>query len=43
VTAAIVGFRSVKQLNGIIGAADFRLTPEELNEIEDRVRAYAAA
>ena len=37
VTAAIVGMRSAKQVEGIIGAADFRLTVDELAEI-DRFR-----
>ncbi len=34
VTAAIVGLRSPKQLEGVKGAATFRLTPEELAEIQ---------
>lgn len=34
VTAAIVGMRSASQVDGVIGAADFRLSPEELVEIE---------
>ncbi len=34
VTAAIVGARRADQVKGIIGAADFRLTPEEIAEIE---------
>jgi aryl-alcohol dehydrogenase-like predicted oxidoreductase len=34
VTAAIVGARSPKQVEGIIGAMEFRLTPEEIAEIE---------
>jgi aryl-alcohol dehydrogenase-like predicted oxidoreductase len=34
VTGAIVGGRNAKQVSGIIGAADFRLTPEEVAEIE---------
>src|SRR5215475_8759489 len=33
VTAAIVGFRSPEQVAGVIGAMDFRLTPEEIAEI----------
>ena len=33
VTAAIVGFRSPQQVAGVIGAMDFRLTPEEIAEI----------
>jgi aryl-alcohol dehydrogenase-like predicted oxidoreductase len=35
VTGAIVGFRSAKQVSGIIGAAEFRLLPSELSEIEN--------
>src|ERR1700680_103869 len=34
VTAAIVGMRSAEQVDGVIGAADFRLNPEELAEID---------
>jgi aryl-alcohol dehydrogenase-like predicted oxidoreductase len=34
VTAAIVGARNAKQVDGIIGAIEFRLTPEEIAEIE---------
>ena len=34
VTAAIVGLRSPKQLEGVVGAADFRLLPSEIAEIE---------
>jgi aryl-alcohol dehydrogenase-like predicted oxidoreductase len=34
VTGAIVGLRRADQLNGTIGALDFRLTSEELSEIE---------
>jgi aryl-alcohol dehydrogenase-like predicted oxidoreductase len=33
VTAAIVGMRSAKQVEGVIGAMDFRLSGEELAEI----------
>jgi len=33
VTAAIVGARSPEQVDGFIGAAEFRLTPEEMAEI----------
>jgi aryl-alcohol dehydrogenase-like predicted oxidoreductase len=33
VTAAIVGLRSADQLPGVIGAADFRLSPAEIEEI----------
>jgi aryl-alcohol dehydrogenase-like predicted oxidoreductase len=34
VTAAIVGMRNAKQVDGVIGAADFRLTPEETEQLE---------
>lgn len=34
VTAAIVGMRSAEQVDGVIGAMDFRLSPDELAEIE---------
>lgn len=34
VTAAIVGLRSPAQLEGVRGAAEYRLSPEELAEIE---------
>ena len=44
VTAAIVGFRSPQQVDGVIGAADFRLSPAELQEIESfRNKASTAA
>ena len=43
VTAAIVGMRSAGQVDGVIGAAEFRLSAEELAEIEAfRVGARAA-
>jgi aryl-alcohol dehydrogenase-like predicted oxidoreductase len=35
VTGAIVGGRNAKQVEGIAGGADFRLTPEEVAEIEE--------
>jgi aryl-alcohol dehydrogenase-like predicted oxidoreductase len=38
VAAAIVGMRSAKQVEGVIGAADFRLSPEEVQEIEAFLR-----
>jgi aryl-alcohol dehydrogenase-like predicted oxidoreductase len=38
VTGAIVGLRSPKQVDGIIGAADFRLTPGEVDEIANFLR-----
>lgn len=41
VTGAIVGLRSAKQVDGVIGAAEFRLSPEELAEI-DAFRARQA-
>ena len=34
VTAAIVGMRSAKQVEGVIGALEFRLSKEEIAEIE---------
>jgi aryl-alcohol dehydrogenase-like predicted oxidoreductase len=34
VTGAIVGMRSPKQVDGVIGAADFRLSADEISEIE---------
>jgi aryl-alcohol dehydrogenase-like predicted oxidoreductase len=37
VTAAIVGMRSASQVEGVIGALEFRLSPEEIGEI-DRAR-----
>jgi aryl-alcohol dehydrogenase-like predicted oxidoreductase len=33
VTGAIVGLRSPKQVDGVIGAADFRLSSAEVEEI----------
>jgi len=34
VTAAIVGMRSAEQAKGVLGALEFRLSPEEIAEIE---------
>jgi aryl-alcohol dehydrogenase-like predicted oxidoreductase len=34
VTGAIVGARNAKQVDGIIGAMNFRLTPPEIAEVE---------
>ncbi|MBI5083726.1 MAG: aldo/keto reductase [Acidobacteria bacterium] len=34
VTASITGLRSAEQLEGVIGAAEFRLTAEEVDQIE---------
>jgi aryl-alcohol dehydrogenase-like predicted oxidoreductase len=39
VTAAIVGMRSAQQVEGVIGAAEFRLSEEELREIEAFLQA----
>ena len=38
VTAAIVGMRSADQANGVIGALEFRLSPEEIAEIDSAPR-----
>jgi len=38
VTGAIVGFRNTKQVAGIMGATDFRLSASELTEIENAVK-----
>ena len=35
VSGAIVGLRSADQVEGVIGALDFRLTPGEINEIQE--------
>jgi aryl-alcohol dehydrogenase-like predicted oxidoreductase len=43
VTAAIVGARSAEQVDGFIGAMDFRLSPDEVREIEDFFRQYQGA
>jgi aryl-alcohol dehydrogenase-like predicted oxidoreductase len=43
VTGAIVGFRSPQQVNGIIGAAEFRLSQSEIDDIEDALKQEAAA
>ncbi len=43
VTAAIVGMRSAAQVAGVIGAATFRLTAEEIAEIERFLAANPAA
>jgi aryl-alcohol dehydrogenase-like predicted oxidoreductase len=43
VTGAIVGFRSPKQVSGIIGAAEFRLLPTEILEIENALKQELAA
>lgn len=43
VTGAIVGFRNVKQVSGIIGAAEFLLLPSKMAEIEDALKRELAA
>jgi aryl-alcohol dehydrogenase-like predicted oxidoreductase len=43
VTGAIVGFRSAKQVSGIIGAAEFRLAPSEMSEIENALKREVPA
>ncbi len=43
VTAAIVGARNAKQIDGIIGAGEFRLSEAELGEIEGQLRAAVNA
>jgi aryl-alcohol dehydrogenase-like predicted oxidoreductase len=43
VTGAIVGFRSARQVSGIIGAAEFRLLPAEMLEIENALKQELAA
>lgn len=42
VTAAIVGFRNVRQVTGIVGAAEFRLPASEMTEIENALNERAA-
>ena len=37
VTGAIVGARSPKQVEGVIGAATFQLSPDEVREIDQFV------
>src|SRR5260370_23692998 len=43
VTGAIVGFRNRRQVAGIIGAGDFRLDPDGIEEIEDALQQENAA
>jgi aryl-alcohol dehydrogenase-like predicted oxidoreductase len=43
VTGAIVDFRSVKQVSGVIGAAEFRLLPGEMSEFGDALTQEIAA
>ncbi len=42
VNGAIVGARRPEQVEGVVGAADFRLSPEELQEIDHFVQGNAA-
>jgi aryl-alcohol dehydrogenase-like predicted oxidoreductase len=43
VTGAIVGFRNRRQVEGIIGAGDFRLNAGEIAEIDQIVSRETAA
>jgi len=43
VTGAIVGVRSPGQVSGVIGALEFRLSPDEVSEIESATRTPNAA
>lgn len=43
VTAAIVGARRPSQIEGVVGAADWQLTPEDLAEIDAFLEQHAAA
>jgi aryl-alcohol dehydrogenase-like predicted oxidoreductase len=43
VTGAIVGFRSVKQVSGIIGAAELRLLPSDVSEVDEALKQGLAA
>jgi len=43
VTAAIVGMRSAKQVGGVIGAAEFRLTQDEIGQIDRYLQETAPA
>jgi aryl-alcohol dehydrogenase-like predicted oxidoreductase len=42
VTGAIVGMRSAKQVAGVIGAATFRLSSREFEEIEEALKQEVA-
>jgi aryl-alcohol dehydrogenase-like predicted oxidoreductase len=42
VTAAIVGLRSAEQVDGVIGALEFRLSPREIGEIDGFMEANPA-
>jgi aryl-alcohol dehydrogenase-like predicted oxidoreductase len=43
VTGAIVGMRSAEQVKGVVGALEFRLSPDEIGEIEAFVAQPLAA
>jgi aryl-alcohol dehydrogenase-like predicted oxidoreductase len=43
ITAAIVGLRSPEQVPGVIGALEFRLSAEEIAEIDSFRKARAGA
>ena len=43
VTGAIVGFRSPQQVSGIVGAADFRLDPSDIDQIGAALKQENAA
>jgi aryl-alcohol dehydrogenase-like predicted oxidoreductase len=43
VTGAIIGFRNPQQFAGIVGAAEFRLTPAELCEIDEALKLESPA
>jgi aryl-alcohol dehydrogenase-like predicted oxidoreductase len=38
VTGAIVGMRSAEQVEGVIGAADLRLSADEIDEIAEYMK-----
>ncbi|HTC95956.1 MAG TPA: aldo/keto reductase [Terriglobales bacterium] len=40
VTAAIIGVRSAKQVEGVIGAMEFRLQPQEIDEIRVFMKSW---
>ena len=42
VTAAIVGVRSAEQVRGVIGAAELRLSSNELDELQHALHSHAA-
>jgi aryl-alcohol dehydrogenase-like predicted oxidoreductase len=42
ITAAIVGGRNAKQVEGVIPAATFRLTEEEFSEIQGYLAQHVA-